>query len=179
MAWTAPMTGVVNTTLTAAQWNTYIRDNSLETMPAKASTAGRWFVATGANAIAERSISGAEVLTSQTTTSTSYTDLTTSGPAVTATTGTRALVFIASRMSNSSDNTDSWASVAVSSATTIAANDEWALMTDGVNTSDANQSGMFKFFDNLTAGSNVFTMKYRVGAGTGTFENRRICVVAM
>ena len=32
----------------------------------------------------------------------------------------------------------------------------------------------------ITAGSgNVFTMKYRVSSGTGTFQLRRMCVMAL
>jgi hypothetical protein len=179
MAWTAPLTAVFNTTLTAAQWNTHIRDNSNETMPAKATAAGRWFVSTGANAIAERVISGADVATSQTTTSTSYTDLTTVGPSVTATTGTRALVFFACAMSNSTDNAETWASVTVSGATTIAASDTWAMMMDGIEISNQNAFGMWHYFSTLTAGSNTFKLQYKVGSGTGTFLNRRILVIAM
>ncbi len=179
MAWTTPLTAVYGSLLTAAQWNTHIRDNSNETMPAKATTAGRWFVSTGANAIAERAISEAEVATSQTTSSTTYANLTTVGPSVTATTGARALVLIACRMANSTDNADTWASIDVSSASTIAASDTWGMNQEGVNTSEFTAFGSFHYFENLTPGSNVFTMKYRVGSGTGTFENRRLCVVAL
>lgn len=52
MAWTAPATAVANTFLTAAFWNTQVRDNLLETAPAKAAVAGDTFYATAANAIA-------------------------------------------------------------------------------------------------------------------------------
>jgi hypothetical protein len=52
MAWTAPGTAVGNTLLTAAFWNTHVRDNLLETAPAKATAAGQLFQATAPNAIA-------------------------------------------------------------------------------------------------------------------------------
>lgn len=52
MAWSAPATAVANTFLTAAFWNTQVRDNLLETAPAKAAAAGDSFYATAANAIA-------------------------------------------------------------------------------------------------------------------------------
>lgn len=39
MAWTAPMTASANGTLTAAQFNTHVRDNLLETETAKATAA--------------------------------------------------------------------------------------------------------------------------------------------
>ena len=107
MAWTAPMTAVDNTIWTSSQWNTHVRDNLLETMAGKATTAGRWFVSTGANAIAERVITQASVTTSQTTTSASFTDLATTGPAVTVTTGTKAIVFWGAAMSHSSANRSS------------------------------------------------------------------------
>jgi hypothetical protein len=100
MAWTAPMTAVDNTIWTSSQWNTHVRDNLLETMAGKATTAGRWFVSTGANAIAERVITQASTTTSQTTTSASFTDLATVGPAVTVTTGTKAIVFWGAAMSS-------------------------------------------------------------------------------
>lgn len=180
MAWTAPLTAAYNVSLTALQWNAHVRDNSNETMPAKATqTAGRWFVASGVNAIAQRTITSATVATSQTTTSTTYADLTTDGPSVTADTGTRALVFWGVRMENSSADAGCFASVAVSSATTLAASDDWAQMGDGMAAANANQFGMFHLFDNLTAGSNIFKIRYRVTAGTGTFSERRITVVAM
>ena len=51
MAWTAPRTWVATETLTAALLNTHLRDNMLETAPAKAANAGEWFRATAANAI--------------------------------------------------------------------------------------------------------------------------------
>lgn len=52
MAWTAPRTWVSGETVTAAQLNTHLRDNMLETAPAKVTTAGDIVYATGANALA-------------------------------------------------------------------------------------------------------------------------------
>ena len=130
MAWTAPMTAVAGNTLTAAQWNTHVRDNLLETAPAKATAAGRIFVTTAANAIAERVVDSETVATSQTTTSTSYTDLATTGPAVTVTTGARALVFYGAEMENTTSTALSAASVAVSGATTDAASDARWIMCE-------------------------------------------------
>lgn len=178
MAWTAPMTAVFNNVLTAAQWNTYVRDNFNETMPGKATTAGRHFVSTDKNAIAERAITSAEVTTAQTTTSTSYANLTTTGPAVTVTTGTKAALFYGCRLENSTAGAQTWFSVAVSGATTTAANDEWGGLMDGITAANQWDFSMFKMFDNLTAGSNTFTMQYRVTTGTGTFANRQIAVIA-
>lgn len=179
MAWTAPMTAVANALWTAAQWNAHVRDNLAETMAGKASAnSSRWFVATGANAIAERVIDSATVGTSQTTTSTSYADLATVGPAVTVTTGTKALVFTTAGTSNSGTNNATYFSYAVSSATTIAASDTWAGRLDGVVSGNANKFSSVHFVTNLNAGSNTFTMRYRVAAGTGTYYGRGITVVS-
>jgi hypothetical protein len=52
MAWTAPRTWVALETVTAALLNTHLRDNLLETAPAKASAQADTFYATAANAIA-------------------------------------------------------------------------------------------------------------------------------
>lgn len=51
MAWTAPRTWVTGEVITSAIMNQHIRDNFLETAPAKAQAAGDIFYATGPNAI--------------------------------------------------------------------------------------------------------------------------------
>lgn len=173
MAWTAPMTATANTAFTAAQFNTYVRDNLNETAPAKATASGRFFAATGANAIAERVPSANTVATSQTTTSTSYTDLATVGPTVTVTTGTAALIILGCRISNSGANLTSM-SVDISSATTVAASDTRALQTTQIAAVRATAD---QIYTSLTAGSNVFRAKYKVAAGTGTFVDRDMCVI--
>lgn len=52
MSWTSPRTWVANEVVTASLMNTHVRDNLLETAPAKVSAAGDILYATGANAIA-------------------------------------------------------------------------------------------------------------------------------
>lgn len=178
MTWTAPMTAVANSVFTAAQFNTYVRDNLNETAPAKASAAGQIFVATAANAIAARTPSTAGGPgAGETTTSTSYTDLTTSGPAVTVTTGTSALVIIAARMTNTTSGSECAASYEVSGATTSAASDARALAFNASSGSPNLRASAAYLHTGLTAGSNTFTMKYRVSAGTGTFTYRNITVI--
>lgn len=179
MTWTTPMTFVAGTTLTAAQLNVHLRDNLNETAPAKATTAGRLMVSTAANAIAERAITDATVTTSQTTVSTTYANLATVGPSVTVTTGTRALVFVSCAMFNSAAGNQGFMSIDVSSATTIAASDTYAVVYESSAASDAFGAAIAHLFTTLTAGSNVFTAKYRVTAGTGTFFNRNMCVIAL
>jgi hypothetical protein len=51
MSWVAPRTWVTGEIVSAAIMNTHIRDNLLESAPAKAAAAGDMFVATGVNAI--------------------------------------------------------------------------------------------------------------------------------
>jgi hypothetical protein len=100
VGWSPPMTAVTNNIWTSAQWNTYVRDNMLETEGAKAATSGAYFVSTGAGSIVERSPSSATVTTSQMRSNVAYGDLSTAGPAVTVTTGTEALVWIQCELSN-------------------------------------------------------------------------------
>jgi len=121
----------------------------------------------------------ATVTTQQTTTSTSYTDLTTSGPAVTVTTGTKALVIVTAQSRNNLGAEFCRISYAVSGATTIAADDSfainWQQPQDGTFAQQIRTS--VASVVSLTAGSNTFTLKYKVSNGTGTFLNRAIFVI--
>ena len=117
---------------------------------------------------------GASVLTSQSTTSGTYTDLATAGPAVTVTTGTKAMVIIGA-YTGGNDTYDSYMSYAVSGATTVAANNNWAM-----SLLDANkQSQSYATIQTgLTAGSNTFTAKYRADGGASlSWSNRYILVI--
>lgn len=172
MTWSAPMTAVAGATFSAAQFNQYVRDNLNETGPAKVSAAGQLLVSTAANAIAARTPGGQVVVASQTTASTTYANLTTTGPTFAATTGTQAWVWFGCAISNSAANS-SRASVAVSGASSIAANDQWALINIGTS---ALRMFSGHLFTGLTPGSNTFTMQYDVSAGTGTFANRELMV---
>jgi hypothetical protein len=173
------MTAVANTVFTAAQFNTHVRDNLNETAPAKATTAGTIFVASGANSIAERVPSTAAVTTSETTTGTGYGDLTTPGPAVTVTTGTKAIVMVASLVQNSTAGQNSYASYAVTGASAISATDDRAVLITAAATNQTLRASAVYMETGLTAGSNTFTMKYRVTGGTGSFQNRRITVIPL
>lgn len=62
MSWVAPRTWVVGEVLTAALLNTHLRDNLLETAPAKATTAGDVFYATAAGAIARLAANASKTL---------------------------------------------------------------------------------------------------------------------
>lgn len=183
MAWSAPMTAALNSTFTAAQWNQYVRDNLLETEAAKATTRGRYFVTSGANSISEQSwYMNYNNGSTQSTTSTSYTDLSSRGPSVTNTTGTVAIVWWACQMGSSTSGAQAWCSVEVTGSSAVSASDTWAIMFDGMaaaSSSDNTQAvAGFHRFTGLTAGSNTFSMKYRVSAGTGYFANRSIQVMS-
>ena len=114
----------------------------------------------------------ASVTSSQSTSSATYTDLTTAGPEVTVTTGTKALVIITAEI-ESGGATTAYVGYDVSGATTITATDSQA--------SYSSASGEIRFafhsVPTLTAGSNTFTCKYKSASGSKTFANRRIFVM--
>lgn len=175
MAWTAPMTAVAGSVFTAAQFNTFLRDNLNECPAAKATTPGSIFATTATNQVAERIPAHAEVLTSETTTSTTYTDLTTPGPAVTVTTGNAAFVYVSGSLTNSGTLSSRMA-YAISGASTIAEADNRGIGQGGDPAVFVLASGVHLHTD-LTPGANTFTAKYRVAGGTGTFLSRRIGVI--
>ena len=124
----------------------------------------------------------ATVATQETTTSAAFTDLTTVGPAVTVTTGTKALVIVSSLAGASLVNRSASHAYAVSGATTVAATDTTAHQShNNVGTpQNQDQDSFVSLLTGLTAGSNTFTSKYSVsGAGTGQFSNRKITVIDM
>lgn len=171
------MTATLNTAISAANWNTHIRDNLLETEAAKASLVNRHFVATGTNAIVQRTITNGWVTGFQSTTSTSYTDLSTPGPSVSSTTGTEAIVWFSAEVESSTVNAIQKFSVAVTGATTVAASDDWAVTLDGTDELSPSRRMSMHRFTGLTAGVNVFTMKYAAGSNTATFGSRELIVM--
>lgn len=160
MSWTAPRTYVTGEILTAAIFNTDHRDNLLDLDRR----------ATVANAI---------VATSQTTTSTSFTDLATAGPAVTVTVGGagKALVGLSASVANTVSGADSVMGFAISGATTQAAQNDRTLAYPAESASgNTFQATFIMMQDGLSAGSTTFTAKYRVTGGTGSWVDRRILV---
>ncbi len=119
----------------------------------------------------------ATVATSQSTASTSYTDLATAGPAVTLTTGTKVLVFTNTEVSTAPGRYV-FADFAISGATTRSASDDTCIKMGTDVDSMQSRNGVANLIT-VTAGSNTFTMKYRVNAGTNSFINRSIVVVAL
>lgn len=175
MAWTAPMTAVAGSVFTAAQYNTFIRDNMVECPASKALTPGGYFTTSDTNQVTERVTAEAAVETSEGTTSTTYTALATAGPAVTVTTGNKALVWVTADLVCGTAGQSARTTFNVSGATTVAESDPLALrnVTNAVFRATAGPTTVA-----LTPGSNTFTMTYRTsGASTSTFANRRIVVM--
>lgn len=181
MAWTTPITWVAGNTLTAQQMNQQVRDNLNETAPAKAAVEGRLLVTSGANSIVERDPRENGVAASESTTSDAYTDLTTVGPAITVTTGTRAIVVVTSFIRSDTADQGGAMSYEVSGASSIAASDgnSLQLRSPGL-TAGAQKASRLNLQASLTAGSNTFTAKYkRVGTGTATFSGRTFTIIPL
>jgi hypothetical protein len=177
MAWTAPLTAVANAAFTASQFNASVRDNLLMTAPALATTAGSIFVTTAANTIAERIPQTALVLGTDSVAATSYANTTTPGPAVTATSAAKALLAVSGWMTNSSGGNSVYMSIETSGATTIAASDTWALEHRDTGNNGLVNASRLHLETALNAGSNTFTVKYRVSGGSGSVQRRHITVV--
>jgi hypothetical protein len=179
MAWNAPMTAVAGSVFSAAQFNTFVRDNLNESAPAKATTLGSLFVTSGTNQISERTPADATVATEESTASTSYVNLATIGPSVTVTTGTGAFVALYSQIKNSSSGLSTWTAFNVSGSTTVAEDDTKALQFQAAAANGTGRFGGLFRVTGLTPGSNTFTQTYRVSGGTGFFAARRILVIPL
>ena len=151
MAWTTPRTYTTGEVITAATLNTDHRDNLLD-------------LDRRTKAVANT------VLTSESTTSTTYAALATPGPAVTVSTGTSCFITLTAQIYNSGAGL-AFMAFDISGATTVAASDVQSLTTRGTNELQLSVSYLVT---GLTPGSNVFTAKYRVSANTGTFLRRSV-----
>ena len=121
------------------------------------------------------------VITAEGTTSTTYTDLATAGPSVTATIGAsgKALVLYSCDLENSLATVFTAMSFAVSGATTVTTSDDWRAAATVVAASAVQTVSRARLVTGLTPGSNTFTMKYRVASGTGTFHRRHMVVLPL
>jgi len=124
----------------------------------------------------------ANVDTSETTSSTSFTDLATVGPSVTITTGTRALVIITSYLHNGTNSTSNYIGFEVSGATTVSPSDNRSLFLSNTSTGNGRPELRYSYayiVTGLNAGSNTFTLKYRCSSGTLVARDRIISVIDM
>lgn len=177
MAWTAPKTWVGGEVPSAANFNAHIRDNLLETMPAKATQDGQIFAGNGVNSITPRFIEAARVSTFETTTSTSYTNLATTGPSVTVTTGAFCVVMWSCQLQNNGALNLSAMSWEMSGANTRGALDVVSVHQSAVSANQVWRLGNVDVLSGQTPGSTTFTAKYKVSAGTGSFSDRFLCVI--
>lgn len=126
--------------------------------------------------------SSASVDTLETTSSASFTDLATPGPAVTVTIGANGLclLIVTGAVSNNTAGDYAVMGWAASGANTISATSNDALSIQGGSTTNELTSSWVKLLTGLTAGSTTFTAKYeRITGGTATFRFRRIQAVPL
>jgi hypothetical protein len=182
------MTAIAGAVWTAAQFNTFIRDNLNETLPALATVSGNYFVTTSTHHLAERKIYQDYIAVQNGFDSTSYDDpdlagaageAITVGPTVTCFTGTTALVVVGGRIGGGSTSTQSVKmSWEVSGDSSISATDEWAAGPVGFGgvTTFAYTSRPF-LCTTLTEGINTFTAKYAVSSTPGLASGRTLLVM--
>jgi hypothetical protein len=187
MAWTAPITFVPNTPLTAAQLNLLIRDNQNEMAPAKASTPGSIFVTAARNSIVEQVPQYDFVEDTETTTSQEFADLESSGPEVTCLSVQKGVMYnITSQMQNNTAGQYAIVGLAVLKPAAEGENDPTEVIapTDArsllfkVAVADQDCQASFTGFVNVPEpGAYIFQMKYRATGGTATFFRRRLSVI--
>lgn len=116
------------------------------------------------------------VNTVEATSSTTYTDLNTV-QSVTLTTGTKALVLLTAEIQNSALS-NTWVSVAISGASSVAAADDYSIEFRPPAANIPYRLSAHRYFTGLTAGSNVFTMKFKAtGGNTGNFGYRTLTAI--
>lgn len=179
MSWTAPKTWVGNEVPTAAILNTHLRDNMLETMPAKAAQDGQIFVGAGVNSITTRYIMADRISTFESTSSVAYTNLATTGPSVTVDHGTMCIVLWSCQLLNSGANNSSHMSWSMAGTMNRAGLDLISITQDAVSASQPWRLGNVDFLTGLTPGTTTFTGQYRTSAGTADFSDRFLAVIPL
>jgi hypothetical protein len=148
-------------------------------MPLKTFAAGNVLAASDLNNGPYADAVTADVTALQTTTSTSYTDLSTVGPTavISLVAGQGVLVWIAARLIHSAGaGAASRMSFAVSGASTQSALDANSILSDATTTAGWTLS-LPTWYVATGTGSHTFTCKYKaVVSGTATFLERRIIV---
>lgn len=121
---------------------------------------------------------GAEVATTQTTASTSYTDLATTGPtvAITLASARTVLVFVKAVVFQASTTDDVFMSFTASGATTLAADNNRAMRHNGSGTAEGYSAVAVVA---CNAGTTTFTARYRVDGGSGSWTARVLAVVPL
>jgi hypothetical protein len=117
------------------------------------------------------------VSASESTSSTSYTNLATIGPTVTVTVPAsgRVLVIVTAQINGSTGNAAGFMSVFIDGAVTLGVADATSLRVAGNNAVRASATSLIT---GLTPGTHTFTAAYRLaGTGTATFAERNIVVI--
>jgi hypothetical protein len=119
------------------------------------------------------------VPTNESTASLSYVDLASTGPIISAVTGTNVIVIVSAQISNTVAGAGGFMSFAVSGATIMAAGDVRAVACSGP-IGFFQQAGFCTFIATLNPGLNIFTAKYRAsGSGTASFVFRSISIIPL
>jgi len=121
------------------------------------------------------------VATQESTSSTTYTDLTTVGPEVTVTVGSSGMVLLAMDCYMTGLDTagvQDFMGVALSGANTVAASDS-AAVSYRVADGSGQGAGICRLLTGLTPGATTFTAKYRVTGATCQFSNRNLSVIPL
>lgn len=131
-------------------------------------------------------ITGSWVSTSETTTSGSYSNLNTAGPAVSTSTGTSAIVIISAITWNTTvagaTNYIGFDVIDKNDTTTHSAseaNGAYATVQYVSPSSQAVNLARTVFLTGLTSGSNTFRMKYKTNNGTAGFNTRSITIIPL
>lgn len=123
-------------------------------------------------------MTGAQVNTNESTSSLTYVDLTTTGPAVTVTlTGSVVIVWMSGSLSRASTGNSGFISVALSGANTVAAADSNGCTVSSYAGAFALATSRVVTFTGLSAGSTTFKLQYRCdGGGPWNFSLRSIAI---
>lgn len=177
MAWTSPLTAVSNAALTAAQWNASVRDNLLETAPAKATGVAAHFVTAGTNTIAQRQAIQDGIDTLESSTATSFGNLATVGPTVTVTCSLAAMAFYGTQINASAANAYGIMSYDCDAGATFASADTNCVMQSGSSASSVNRAGATDLRV-MSAASHTFKAEYRTNGVSIGFLRRRLTILA-
>lgn len=172
------MTAVAGSVFTAAQFNLFVRDNFLETAPAKATGPNGFIITDDVNSVVQRSMGTSFVDAAFNTTSTTY-DIATdgNGPFVAAFTGTQALVWLTMQASN---NTAGQAcKMSLSNVGTTVPGDSSAITIVSPVANNAARATIMHHVLGMSVGLHTFEAVYRVTGGTGTISMRRIEVLPL
>lgn len=120
------------------------------------------------------------VAASETTTSTSYADLTTTTDQITVAVGSSGMVLLSFKaLTTNSGQNYCYIGVDISGANTTAASDSTCIQAPIGTAGTSKMVSNTLLLTNLTPGFTTFKLKYKVNTGTGTFSNRTITAIPL